>query len=728
MEQPATALSGTGGANAAPTRPGSGMGRIVALLGRWILARLLYFVVIVAVTLPIIFLRAGVIPQRLKLPAFHWDRYWPAFKQYLTHLLQGSFGPLYQRPPGGGLPPEPVPSNAQIADLIARALPTSLSIFFLALLVGLVGGILFGMLVSRFSARWVRSVATGLNLGFLSFPDILLVVLVQWGIMYLAQIIGFEIVPPFGTWDGKLTGRLLVLPVLLLGLFPGAFIARISAAAFDEAFQADYIRTARSKGLPTRRLVWGHALRNALIPILSSLPTATGLMISNLIVLEWIMALTGVGRLLALEFRAAYPSPNVIASVAIILILLFVLIDGLVDGLLLWLDPKARDRQGQTASDRQPAQGAPRASLGDRLVNLGSFFVEAGYLVAGLLRGLVAPQNWVRPLRAYRSNLPLALGTLIILALVFVAIFAPQLALRGPYEMKPVVMEGKTWIMPPYPPSKEFPLGSDRLGRDTYSRLLFGARYTLLFALFIVPARILLALPLGLAAGWLRGGWERWIRRIATIFGGIPLLVISAVLVPVFFVEPVPATMGNPFAPPPPDPNHVMALHVGIMVLLGWPRLAETIRLMTREIAERSFIEGAQAVGASGGRVMFRHILPNLVPSLLMMGAAEAAWLMMFLTQLGVFGLYLGGTMALESVGQVPRYPDWAHMLARPTQNLHANQWQLFWPALCFFIAILGFHLLAEGIRQAGLPRRVAANVEPSGAKSAADDASTMAG
>lgn len=708
----------------APEPPGTtagGVGRVAALLGRWLLTRLLYFVSIVAITVSIIFLRAGVIPRRLKLPEFHWDRYWPALKQYLNHLLHGSFGALYQRPPGGGVAPERIPSNAQVADLIGRALPTSLSIFGLALVVGLVGGILGGLLVSRFSRRAIRSLMTGLNLSFLSFPDILLVVLAQWGVIYLTKIIGFEIVPPFGTWDGSLTGRLLVLPVLLLSIFPGAYIARITAAAFDEAFSADYIRTAHAKGLARWRVVFGHAGRNALIPILSGLPTVTGLMITNLIVLEWLMALVGIGRLLSLEFKANYPSPNLVASICIILIALFVLIDGVIDALLLWLDPKGRDQEALEAAARQAApETKVRASLRDRLVTLASFFTEAARLLVGAVRSLLSPQNWLSLLRAYRGNLPLTLGTLILLLVIGAAIFAPQLAPHPPYQMKPVMMTDEGWRMPPFPPSDEHLLGTDRLGRDLYSRLLLGARFTLLIALLIVPARLLLALPLGLAAGWLRGGWERWIRRIATTFGGVPLLVIAAILVPVIFVEPLAPSMGNPFAPPPPDPNHVMALHVGIMVLLGWPRLAESIRLMTREIAERAFIEGAQAAGASGGRVMFRHILPNLGPSILMMGAAEAAWLMMFLTQLGVFGLYLGGTFALEGVGQVPRYPDWSHMLSRPAQNLHQYQYQLFWPALCFFVAILGLHLFAEGIRVAGLPRRVAAATRPT-EKSAAE-------
>lgn len=715
---------GIGLATRTPDRPGAG--GLPALLVRWLLARLLYLLAIILITVPLIFLRAGAIPRRLMLPEFRLDRYWPALKQYVSHLLDGSFGPLYQAPPGGWAAPKPVPSNAQISDMLSRAWPTSLSLFLLALLVGLLGGLLVGLVVSRFGRGKVRGAVSSVNLALLSFPDLLLVVLAQWGIMALTPLLGFELVPPFGTWNGVLTGRTLILPVLLLSVFPGAYIGRIAAAAFDEAYSSDYIRTARSKGLTNRRVVFGHALRNALIPILAGLPTATGLMISNLIVIEWIMNLQGFGKLLSLEFKAHYPSPNLISSIAIILIALFVLIDGLVDGLLLWLDPKARDRSEQDRLERRPqAVTGPRPSLAERLGTAGEALAEAGRQVVSLLGGLASRQTRIRLISAYRGNLPLIVGTSILALVIFAAIFAPKLALTGPYQMKPVMVLDGVWRMPPFKPNPENPLGTDKLGRDMYSRLLFGARYTLLIALAIVPARILLAMPLGLAAGWLRGNWERWIRRLATIFGGLPLLVISAVLVPVIFVEPQAASLANPYAPPPPDPNHIMLLHSAIMIFLGWPRLAETIRLMTRDVAERPFIEGAHAAGAGGGRVMFRHILPNIAPHLLVMGAAETAWLMMFLTQLGVFGIFLGGTFALEGVGQVPLYPDWAHMLVNPTQSLHQHQWMILWPALAFFVTILSLHLIAEGTRQASLPRQIAvrpdADGEPAMAVSAGD-------
>lgn len=264
-----------------------------------------------------------------------------------------------------------------------------------------------------------------------------------------------------------------------------------------------------------------------------------------------------------------------------------------------------------------------------------------------------------------------------------------------------IYRDSRNFQVAPFPPVPEFPLGSDELGRDILSRVIHGTRFTLLFVALIVPLRILIALPIGLAAGWLRGGWEWWVSRIATIFGAVPMLVLSAVLVPTVFLQPPAQTATNRTGPLPAAAYQVLLLHVAILVLLGWPRLAESIRLMTRELSGRAFIEGARAVGAPPWRVMRVHILPHLLPALAVIGAAETAWLMMLMTQLGVFGISLGGNMMLESVGAVALFPDWSHMLAKPVKYLWARQWILITPAVAFFIATLGFNLLAEGLRRA---------------------------
>lgn len=602
-------------------------------------------------------------------------------------------------------------TGATLDEMIARALPNSLIIFGFALLAGTVAGVLLGLLVSRFTPRWLRSPAGAVNLVLLSFPDVLRVLLVQFGLINFGQYIGFEPFAPYADWQGNLTLHTAVFPILILSLFPAAYLARVAAAAFDEIFPADYVRTARAKGLSGWRIVKDHAMRNGLIPILGGLPSASALTISNLIIIEYLTNTGGLGWLLAQEFQARSGLPSTVAAVAICLAVLFVLIDGLVDLFLFWLDPKAREARRQEESDRRARLVQPTRSLPKRPQWLGRREAPAAKRPPVPAPGPVGPVTpepfpWRWYLRnlgnAYRGNLPLILGTLIVGILVLVALLDPLLTPRDPYQMQPLLFKSvKEFSAPPFEPGPEFPLGSDELGRDMLSRVIHGTRFTLLFVLLTVPLRILIALPVGLAAGWLRGGWEFWVSRIATIFGAVPTLVLSAMLVPLVFVRPLEQAVGSTQTKIPPEAYQILAMHLLVLVVLGWPRLAESIRLMTREQASRSFIEGATAVGAQPWRVMRRHILPHLLPSLAVMGAAEIAWLMMLLTQLGVFGIALGGHMQIQGVGAMAVFPDWSTMLSKPLRYFWARHWILVTPALAFFMAILGLNLLAEGLRRA---------------------------
>ncbi len=212
---------------------------------------------------------------------------------------------------------------------------------------------------------------------------------------------------------------------------------------------------------------------------------------------------------------------------------------------------------------------------------------------------------------------------------------------------------------------------------------------------------MVVALPIGLAAGWFRGWGERLLSRVATALAAIPALIVPAMLVPAVFMPHVPQSMATPDAPPPPEPFLVLMLNVLILVMIDWPRMAESIRLMTRELAEHPFVEGALAVGAKDQRVLFRHILPHLLPRLAVIAAAEMASGMMLLAQLGVFSVFLGGMVAIEGRPPVAQYPDWSHLLAHPIRYLWSTPWVILWPTLAFFVAMLGFNLMAEGLRRA---------------------------
>lgn len=688
----------------APSAIASAPLRLVLAIALWSVRRLLTFLGLVTFLVPLLFLRTGVVPRHGELPDFRLDRYWPALKQYVVHLLNFSWGPLYQAPRGGWAAPEPVATQAQVGEMLARNLPLSLVLFGSAFLAGLLIGVLFGFLQSRFGPRPLRTLTQTGNMVTLSVPDILLVVSVQFGLLWLTPRIGFELLPMYGTRDASFALRDLALPVLLLSIFPATYVGRIAGAAFDEVYSQDYMRTARAKGLLQWQVLWKHAFRNALTQILTGVPAVTGLIISNLIILEYLMNLSGIGRMMTLEFASAYPSPNLIASAAICFAAVFTVIDGVSDGLLRWIDPRIEEmerRPSPAVASRTGVEAqreAPSRGILGSLQDLAATAAAAWHR----LRETSLRQGVARLWRNLESNPPLLWGGLIALLLVVLSIIGPTLAPHPPDKMTPILMRPGQFLQPPYPPMPEFPLGSDEHGRDILSRLLHGVRYTVLIAAIIVPLRAGLGLLLGMAAGWWGGIWEWVVRRLATFFGAIPALVIPVLLVKVIFVPPLAPSMGNPNPPPPPHPIYVLLLNALILVMIGWPRLAEAFRLMTREFADRPFVLGARAAGASDMRILLRHIFPHLLPRLAMIMAAETAWVMLLLSQLALFDVFLGGSQNIESIGQVAQYPDWSHMLSKPLRYMFKNQQILLIPAAAYFLAIFGFHLLAEGIRRSG--------------------------
>ena len=692
----------------------------MVLVAGWLGQRLINFAGISAFATAVIFVIAAFSPRQYALPAFQWNRYWPSLMQYVDHLWHGTFGYVYERPPRGGGAPEVVPTAARIGDLLAGSLPDSLVLFGCALVVGLGAGLLLGLLASRFSSADTRRGTLNLNLTALSIPDVLLVVLVQFLMIYLIRWTGIRLILPFGTPLGDLNVKHMILPVLMLSVYPAAYAGRLSVAAFDEVFTADYIRTARSKGVGDRRIKWAHAFRNAVIPILGGMPVVTGLMISNLIMVEYLMNILGVGRMLVYEVMGdrlqagpaglPYPSPNLVASIVICLAAVFVLVDGVADMLLLALDPRVRDARlaqraaGTARKDRwrwqlepEVAPRVPRPSLREVAA------AARAWIVATLsrLHPRNLPEYRAALARYYKGNSPLVWGTVIVGLIVVVAFTAPLLTSVDPNAVKLVIMNGRDFQIPPYPPSRLYPLGSDAFGRDLLSLVLHGTRYTLLIAGLIVPLRLLIALPVGLAAGWFGGAWERWVHRAANVLGALPPLLIPALLIPPLFPPQVPGQGGAA-----PAPRFlVLLVHGAILVLIGWPRLAESIRLMTRELAARPFVEGAIAVGVRPRQILSRHILPHLKPQLAVMFAAEMAWVMMLMAQLAAFEMWIGGgAFATDTLGIItPNFPDWSTLLGRPVRYLMVRQWVLIVPGVAFFIAILGFHLLAEGIRRVTL-------------------------
>ncbi len=290
------------------------------------------------------------------------------------------------------------------------------------------------------------------------------------------------------------------------------------------------------------------------------------------------------------------------------------------------------------------------------------------------------------------TNVPLLLGTAMVLALILVALYAPVLAPHNPFEKLLMLREGGKWVgSPPYPPSDRFPLGSDADGRDILSLLLYGARQTLVIAATVVAARLTLGCTIGALAGWYPGSrFDRLAMAAADFSAAFPPLLLGAILVFLF------------------DIRKGMLTFALALCFVGWGEVAQYIRSEFLVVRRQPYIEGARTIGLSEVSVIMRHAVPNVVTSLIVIAALEMSAVLLLLGELGFVGIFVGGgrlfgrdvDMGLDRPTTFFDVPEWGGMLAGSWRYVDSWYWIPLYPAAAFAFAILGFNLFGEGLRR----------------------------
>lgn len=299
-------------------------------------------------------------------------------------------------------------------------------------------------------------------------------------------------------------------------------------------------------------------------------------------------------------------------------------------------------------------------------------------------------------IRAIFRNFPLMLGSLIVLGLLLAVLFGPLWAPYNPYIAGEHIVphydsQKGEWISPPLAPSPEYPLGTDQWGNDIFSMLLYGARNTLIACTFIAMVRILLGLSLGALAGWNEGGLsDHLIMGIGGVVASVPMLISSMLLIYAL------------------DIRRGLIVFIIALSIIGWTEIAQYIRSEILVIRKMPYMEGAQAVGTSGTAVVVWHMLPNLLPQLLVITFLELGAVLMLLGELGFVGVFIGGGSRIALGDEMTgiqlitqsEVPEWGAMLAEGYRWLRAKPFIVFPPATAFFIAVVGFTALGEGLRR----------------------------
>jgi ABC-type dipeptide/oligopeptide/nickel transport system permease subunit len=264
------------------------------------------------------------------------------------------------------------------------------------------------------------------------------------------------------------------------------------------------------------------------------------------------------------------------------------------------------------------------------------------------------------------------LGFALFIIVVVTAIFAPVIAPHDPLEQNlraakqpPAWQEGGSW---------EYPLGTDTLGRDMFSRIIYGTRVSLTVGFFGVLIASTIGLVAGLVAGYKGGKLDSAIMAVVNVFLAIPYLV---------FVVVVAAILGRSL--------------INVILIFGItdsPIFARVTRGEVLRIRESGFVESAVSAGAGTGRILFDHILPNLIGPLITLATFEMSAMIFYEAGLSFLGLSVP-----------PSVPSWGNMLAVGRQYLTIYPWIAFWPGVAIAVTALAFNLLGDWLRDVLDPR-----------------------
>lgn len=269
-------------------------------------------------------------------------------------------------------------------------------------------------------------------------------------------------------------------------------------------------------------------------------------------------------------------------------------------------------------------------------------------------------------LRGFQENKAFRISTLLVLILVIVAVSAPLIA---PYDSLDAIMKDANME-----PSAAHLFGTDKLGRDVLSRILYGASYSLSSVLILVSAIFIVGTTLGVLAGYFGGKVDIIIMRIADMMISFPGMILAIAIAGI---------MGGSLV------NAMIAL-----LVVTWTKYARLARSMVLKVKKRDFVEAAVVNGGTPIHILWTHIVPNILPLMVITAAADIGAMMMELAGLSFLGF-----------GSQPPAPEWGLMLNEGRIQLQTAPWLMFFPGLAIFLTVVIFNLWGDALRDVLDPR-----------------------
>lgn len=269
-------------------------------------------------------------------------------------------------------------------------------------------------------------------------------------------------------------------------------------------------------------------------------------------------------------------------------------------------------------------------------------------------------------INGFKTNRAFAVTSVLVLVLIAIAFAAPVLAPYDPTHaaMKDAFLE----------PGAQHLFGTDKLGRDCFSRVLYGARASLTGVLVLVASVFVVGTTMGVVSGYFGGKVDMVIMRISDMMISFPGMILAIAIAGI---------MGGSLV------NAVFAL-----TIVSWTKYARLSRSMVLKVKRRDFVEAAIVNGGTSPHILWVHILPNILPMMVITAAADIGALMMELAGLSFLGF-----------GSQPPAPEWGLMMNEARQQLQTAPWLMFFPGLAIFVTVVVFNLWGDNLRDVLDPR-----------------------
>jgi peptide/nickel transport system permease protein len=280
--------------------------------------------------------------------------------------------------------------------------------------------------------------------------------------------------------------------------------------------------------------------------------------------------------------------------------------------------------------------------------------------------------RWRKILRKLIENKGAVFGLIMVLGVIFSAVLAPVIS---PHD--PILQDVEKRLIPPVGQEgadANYLLGTDHLGRDIVSRLIYGARISIVVSVSAVALSAVLGTLIGLLSGFYGGKVDNIFMRIADVQLAFPFILLAIAII---------AVLG-------PDLQNIIIT----MAITGWVIYARVVRAEVLSLREKEFITSVKALGGSNGRIIFRHLFPNVIPPIIVIVTLEMARMIIMEAALSFLGL-----------GIQPPTPTWGGMLADGRVYLVTSWWLATFPGLVIMLVVLGINLLGNWLRDMLDPR-----------------------